>query len=224
MIRYAIIYSLFLGFGIMIGSSIYGAIDPHASSQTTCANATDLGYWRFAFVPLFTACLCVINHAQWRDMRWMLPIAFCGYVVNFFSAQRFPQNPQIANALGALTIGVMGNLHSRLGHGVSAAMVMPAIFVQVPSGLAAGGSLISGIAGADQIVANSPVLAAAANVTAIPDGSQVGQQTGDVQSVIFNVGASMIRVAVGLTVGLFVSSVVVYPLPKRTKRSGLFSF
>ena len=210
----------------MIGSSIYGAIDPRASSQTTCAEAAGLGWWRLAFVPAFTTCLAVVNHARGRDLPPMLVIAWCGYLVNTFSARRFPRSPQIANALGALTIGVLGNLHSRVGRGVSAAVVMPAIFVQVPSGLAAGGSLISGIAGADQIVANAsaPAGAAAGNVTAIPDGSQGGRQAGDVQSVIFNVGASMIRVAVGLTVGLFVSSVVVYPFPKSKKRSGLFTF
>lgn len=35
---YAIIYSLFLGFGITIGTAIYGLLDSNATSATTCAN------------------------------------------------------------------------------------------------------------------------------------------------------------------------------------------
>lgn len=42
--------------------------------------------------------------------------------------------------------------HTRkVGYGMAAAAMLPAIFVQVPSGLAVSGSLISGIAAANQI-------------------------------------------------------------------------
>jgi hypothetical protein len=81
----------------------------------------------------------------------MLVIAFVGYVVNFFSAKKFPSSAQISNTLGALAVGVLGNLYSRVRHGVAAAALLPAIFVQVPSGLAASGSLLAGISSADQI-------------------------------------------------------------------------
>jgi hypothetical protein len=44
----------------------------------------------------------------------------------------------------------------------------------------------------------------------------------DLNSVVLNVGYSMIQIAIGITVGLFLSAIIVYPLGKR--RSGLFSF
>ena len=44
----------------------------------------------------------------------------------------------------------------------------------------------------------------------------------DLNTIVFNVGFSMIQVAIGITVGLFLSALIVYPLGKR--RSGLFSF
>ena len=51
---YAIIYSLFLGFGITIGTAIYGLIDPkRATSATQCQN-TMHQYLPFIFVPPFT--------------------------------------------------------------------------------------------------------------------------------------------------------------------------
>ncbi len=141
----------------------------------------------------------------------MLFISLVGYVVNFFSARRFQGNVQIANTLGAFIIGVLGNLYSRLRHGVAAAALLPAIFVQVPSGLAASGSLVSGVTSADQITTNST-----GNTTVS------GATNGNINSMVFNVGYSMIQVAIGITVGLFLSALVVYPFGKR--RSGLFSF
>ena len=142
----------------------------------------------------------------------MLIIAFAGYVVNFFSARRFSSNAQIANTLGAFAVGVLGNLYSRLQHGVAAAALLPAIFVQVPSGLAASGSLVSGVTSANQITRTVN------GTTTVSNGTDIS----NINSMVFNVGYSMIQVAIGITVGLFLSALVIYPFGKR--RSGLFSF
>lgn len=136
----------------------------------------------------------------------MIAIAMAGYVVNFFSSQRFASQPQVSNSLGAFTIGVLGNLYSRVGHGLAFAAMLPAIFVQVPSGLAAQGSLVSGIQNADSLVSNRTT-------------TGTGQYN---NSVVLDVGFSMIQVAIGISVGLFAAALVVYPFGK--KRSGLFSF
>ncbi|KAI4085937.1 MAG: hypothetical protein LQ344_007998 [Seirophora lacunosa] len=212
---YAIIYSLFLGYGITIGTSFYGGIDSRATSKVTC-NTTTPTWFSFIFVPPFTLCLIIINQGKWKQTPAMLVIAFAGYVVNYFSAKRFASNAQIANTLGALAVGVMGNLYSRVHHGVAAVALLPAIFVQVPSGLAASGSLVSGVTSADQITNGTGV----EGITTVSNGTQGAQVA--VNSMVFNVGYSMIQVAIGITVGLFLSALVVYPLGKR--RSGLFSF
>ena len=230
---YAIIYSLFLGFGITIGTSIYGVMDKNASSEYTCPPNPMGGEYisRFPFVPLFTLCLIMINQAKWKQTPVMIVIAFAGYIVNFFSAKRFASNIQIANALGAFAIGVMGNLYSRLVHGLAAAAILPAIFVQVPSGLAASGSLVSGIQSADSITQNgSGVIgngtqgfADASNSSSpSPNGGGGSSNSGPYGSVVFDIGYGMVQVAIGITVGLFLAALVVYPLGKR--RSGLFSF
>ncbi|RAL61033.1 hypothetical protein DID88_010129 [Monilinia fructigena] len=171
---YAIIYSLFLGYGITIGTAVYGLMDSNATS----------------------------------------------YIVNFFSAKRFPSSAQISNTLGALAVGVLGNLYSRVRHGVAAAALLPAIFVQVPSGLAASGSLLAGLSTADSIT-NSTTYA---NGTAKVNGTSTVtvSSSEDLNTIVFNVGYSMIQVAIGITVGLFLSALIVYPFGKR--RSGLFSF
>ncbi|KAL8670310.1 MAG: hypothetical protein Q9168_005141 [Polycauliona sp. 1 TL-2023] len=214
---YAIIYSLFLGYGITIGTSFYGGIDSHAISETSCRSPPP-SWFPYIFVPPFTLCLIIINQGKWKQMPAMLVIAYVGYIVNHFSALRFASNAQIANTLGALAVGVLGNLYSRLRHGVAAAALLPAIFVQVPSGLAAGGSLVSGVTSANQITRNGA--GGDGGVTTISNATQAASVT--VNSMVFNVGYSMIQVAIGITVGLFLSALVVYPLGKR--RSGLFSF
>ena len=216
---YAIIYSLFLGYGITVGTSFYGGIDNNATSDISCRTAMPI-WWKFIFVPPFTLCIIVINQAKWRQAPVMLGIAFTGYIVNYFSALRFATNVQVANTLGALAIGVLGNLYSRLRHGLAAAALIPAIYVQVPSGLAASGSLVSGITSANQITKKT------VNGTSLANGtttvSSANSMDGNVNSMVFNVSYSMVQVAIGITVGLFLSALVVYPLGKR--RSGLFSF
>lgn len=134
-------------------------------------------------------------------------------MVNYFSGLRFSAAPQVANTLGALTVGVLANLYSRVRHGVAAATLIPAIFTQVPGGLASTGGLLSGLTTANKIT----------NSTHSVNGtSSVTYDSTEMNSVVFNVAASMIQIAIGIAVGLFLSSLIIYPLGKR--RSGLFSF
>lgn len=106
----------------------------------------------------------------------------------------------------------MGNMYSRLWHGHAATAILPGIFVLVPSGLAATGSLISGVQSADEIRQS-------VGHGGGSSGPGAGLQSG---TSVFSLGFGMIQVAIGITVGLFISALVVYPYGKA--RSGLFSF
>lgn len=220
-IVYAIIYTLFLGFGITIGTAIYGLLDSNATTATTCSNPIN-AYWTWFFVPAFALCLAVVNQAKWKQTPVMIVIAFSGFIVNFYSAKRFPSSPQISNTLGALAVGILGNAYSRIYHGVAVIALLPAIFVQVPSGLAASGSLIQGLSTAENLSSNST----STNGTSIIGGtSQVAVTSAtNTNSIVFDVGYNMIQVAIGITVGLFLSALIVYPFGKKRSRSGLFSF
>lgn len=212
---YAIIYSFFLGFGITVGTTIYGGINANAISDVTC-KGTMPAWYPFMFVPPFTLCLIIINQGKWKDMPVMILVAL-GYVINQFAAKRFPTNVQIANTFGALAVGIVGNTYSRLRHGLAVATLLPAILVQVPSGLAAGGSLISGVTSANQIT-NQTVN----GTTTVKNGTQAGTPGLDVNAAVFNMGYSMIQVTIAITIGLFLSALAIYPFGKR--RSALFSF
>jgi uncharacterized membrane protein YjjP (DUF1212 family) len=306
---YAIIYSLFLGFGITIGTVLFGLLTKSATSATTCQNPMRSDYY-YLFVLAFTLCLLVINQAKWKQAPAMLVISLAGYATNYHTSKYFQGNAQVSNTLGALAIGILANLHARLGryvdnwcldvwehslrppyrrakkrvsrrypgfwrwtwanlnplspdflkwgtgsgrgendtdtwaqssrpvrptlgsrllsddsiheprtrkvgYGLAAAAMLPAIFVQVPSGLSVSGSLISGITSADQITRNGTGVTTVANATMAGAG-------GGVNNVAFTVGFSVVQVAIGITVGLFLAALAVYPVGKR--RSGLFSF
>ncbi|PNY25291.1 Pheromone-regulated membrane protein 10 [Tolypocladium capitatum] len=263
---YAVIYTLFLGYGITIGASLYGMMDNHATSEVHCQQPLDSA-WYLLFVPGFTLCLCIINQAKWRQMPVMTAMAMAGFCVTSYTSKVFEGNNQISNMLGALAVGILANLYSRLGrhaeslwldvvewwelrmrprftrrkrptsntwslpstsdpesrpvspekpHGqprkvgysLAAAAMLPAIFVQVPSGLAAGGSLLAGINSANALTGNNT-----------SDGAKA---MGNLDGTAFTVLFSVIQVAIGISVGLFLSALIVYPLGKR--RSGLFSF
>ncbi|EHY55136.1 pheromone-regulated protein prm10 [Exophiala dermatitidis] len=232
---YAIIYSLFLGFGILIGTVIMGLIYPGAQSDVTCempwwwnssSTSYQLIYARFIWVPIFAVCLAVINQAKWHQVPVMTLIAFCGHQATYWISTRSANNIQVANAIGAFVIGTMANLYSRFFHGLAAAAMLPAIFVQVPSGLAASGSLVAGVTSANQITGNST--SSGNSVSVINNGTagfldaQDGAGVTVYSGTIFNVGYGMVQLAIGISVGLYLSALVVYPIGKR--RSGIFSF
>jgi uncharacterized membrane protein YjjP (DUF1212 family) len=276
---YAIIYSLFLGFGITIGTVLFGLMYKDATSATSC-KAPMSSHWYYFFVLGFSICLMIINQAKLKQMPSMAVIALIGYVVSYHSSQYFKGNAQVNNTLGAFAIGVSANLHARfgryvenwsydvwentlrprfvrikkrwlrnnhgrhtgintqrskeagpslsrsssvasaayipyqrkIGYGLAAAAMLPAIFVQVPSGLSVSGSLVSGITSADQITRNTT-----GTTTINPTDT-----SSTINTVALNVGYSVIQVAIGITVGLFLAALLVYPFGKR--RSGLFSF
>ncbi|KAK4144451.1 uncharacterized protein C8A04DRAFT_11557 [Dichotomopilus funicola] len=313
---YALIYTLFLGYGFTIGSVIYGYMDSNAVSAVHCSVGEDWYTQRppenyyLLFVLPFTLCLCAINQAKWKQVPVQVFISLAGFCVNNFSARFFKGNGIVSSSLGALTIGVLANLYSRLGryaqnwlldvweyhfeprlvrlvgkhprhhhspyyncppvgvdsdetlahkkerdpelgtvntptapssptattappssiglsrrarqigYGLAAAAMLPAIFVQVPSGLAASGSLLSGVTSADQIVRNETILTNGTVVNGTM--STTTTQSADLNNSAFNVLFSVIQVAINISVGLSLSALLVYPFGKR--RSGLFSF
>lgn len=210
---YGIIFTLFLAFGITIGITIYGAIDSNATSDTQCATTWPF-WWQIIFVPAFTLVYILINQGKWKKTPVMIVVALAGWVVNYFSAQAFSANAQIAQALGALTVGLLANTYSRLGLGLAVSIMYPALYLQVPGSLAAGGSLISGLQSADDLTRGSGSGSATTGQPASRSNN----------TAILNAGYAMVEIGIGITVGLSVSVLMVYPFRKKKGKSGLFSF
>lgn len=187
---------------------MYGLIDRNATSSTKCPSELNPLY-RILFVPAFAAFIAMVNQAHWKQLPIQVFIAGAGYVVSFFVNTRAGAS-EVTSSIGAFAIGICGNIYSRVGHGLAFAAMLPGIFVTVPSGVAIEGSLVSGITSADEIIAN----ATHGNETTVTDTNS--------SSSVLMVGFTVIELSVGITVGLFIAAVVVYPFGK--KRSGLFTF
>lgn len=201
---YAIIYSLFLGFGITLGAALYGWVDSNATDAAVCPADHSLDdKWRILFVPLFSLSLGLINQARWRQTPVMILISSIAYIGTYFAGKHFSNVTEFTAAIGAFIIGILGNMYSRIGKGMAVAAMLPAIFVQVPSGIASKGSLLAGVDTANKIT----------------NSSSANQVSSDISSLSF--GATMVEVSIGISVGLFAAAIVVYPFGKR--RTGLFT-
>lgn len=201
---YAIIYSLFLGFGITLGAALYGWVDSNATDAAQCLSDHSIDdKWRILFVPLFSLCLGLINQARWRQTPIMIVILSVAYVGTYFAGKHFANVTEFTASIGAFIIGILGNMYSRVGKGMAVAAMLPAIFVQVPSGIASKSTLLAGVNTANKIT----------------NSSSSSTDTTDISSLAF--GATMVEVSIGISVGLFAAALVVYPFGKR--RTSLFT-
>ena len=207
---YTIIYSLFLGYGVTIGTTIYGLIDGNATTEQTCHNAAapygNKYTQHFPFVAAFCLLAGLVNQARLRQTPIMMVFGLAGYVTNYFCTDSLGSSTGLANTVGAFTLGTVGNLYSRIWHGHAATAIIPGIFTIVSSGLAATGAIISGLAYS----------------TAIKNGTVGELNVNGSNNSLTGLGLGMVEVAIGVSVGLFISNVVVYPYGKQ--RSGLFNF
>ncbi|KAJ5745633.1 hypothetical protein N7520_010815 [Penicillium odoratum] len=205
---FTIIYSLFLGYGVTVGTTIYGLMDTNATRQETCSATSEWGneyIQHFPFVAIYCLFAALLNQAKAKQLPVTILLGVCGYVTNYFSTKKLGSN-QVANTVGAFTIGLLANLYSRLWHGHAAAAIIPGIFTLVPSGLASSGSIISGLEYAEEV----------ANGTAATTTSSSTNE-----SSLTSLGYGMIQTAIGISVGLFVAALIVYPHGK--KRTAIFS-
>ena len=204
---YAVIYSLFLGFGITLGAALYGWVDHNATSQNSCqaGHAMD-DKFRILFVPMFALMLGLINQAKFRQLPIMIVIASTGYVGTYFAGKHFSKVTEFTACIGAFIVGILGNLYSRIWKGMAVSAMLPAIFVQVPSGIASKSTLISGLQQADTITNKN---------------GTTTTTTSDSETSSLSFGATMVEVSIGISVGLFAAALVVYPFGK--KRTGLFT-
>lgn len=140
-----------VGYGITVGTALYGAMDSNATSATTCQNPLN-SYWNFLFVPLYIFFVSFTVQAKYKQMPTMIFIALVGYIVNFYANMKFTASAPIAYTFGAFAVGVLANLYSRLRHGVAAAVLLPAVYVQVPGSLASSGAITSALTTASSLI------------------------------------------------------------------------
>jgi len=205
-------YSLFLGFGLAIGAELYERMLGRTIVGPTdyvCVKSHDPTgpwwqqtpslWWAFLTVPMYSLFLSMRLMAPWwrKEMFLLIAIASIGWVTNHFVSIKFPNQSDISAAVGAFAVGFLSNIYGRFFDGNTFVVMITGILFQVPSGLGSGGLLNY--------------------VSDQTSGSSLSYLSG------FQTALQLISVAIGLTVGLGISLVVVHPVLSRRRASGLFS-
>ncbi|KAK4686118.1 hypothetical protein P7C73_g4009, partial [Tremellales sp. Uapishka_1] len=254
---YSIIYSLFLGFGITIGSDLFYVVDRVARRNSNIAlaaannvlnihgtfmpdlqNATFAAFngsftfsnettnqinanlnkgsiicvrdvvwpwyrqsmpqvYLFALVPVFSTLLCLWNMQPIRSKQLpvMVFISCIGFLTNTLGNKYIFNRSDVVSAIGAFVVGVLGNVYSRLFGGTAFTSMVTGVLFLVPSGISAAGGLA---------MSNNA-------------------KEGDSYSQGLVIGFRMVQVAIGITVGLFGSGLLIYSFGRK-KGAALFAF
>ncbi|KAI7898259.1 uncharacterized protein BX663DRAFT_525723 [Cokeromyces recurvatus] len=205
-IVYTIIYSFLLGYGIEMGSEIFATINPESISAqgeaqacvdaikaTTCVTIIPQAYY-FLTVPLFAVAYCIYLRA--RLPRWpiMIIVASSGFVANWALACHANAPSQVLQVVPAFVVGLLGNLLTKITGKMSLDAVIVGVFYLVPGSL--------GLKAALGFFDNS-------------GASEYANQGA-------GFALSMIETSIGISVGLFISTLIVYP--KGTQHTPLMSF
>ncbi|KAF7352665.1 Pheromone-regulated membrane protein 10 [Mycena venus] len=218
---YALIYTLFLGFGLQIGSDFYLLLDSTARrklvdlaatlstvatlSGTWAADNDTLnsgipanGTWTFLHFPephtadIIEGCYrprafqVVAPAVPGLELPVMVVISCCSYATNKVANHYIFNRSDVVSAIGAFTIGLLGNIYSRKMGGTAFTSMVTGVLFLVPSGLSQAGGITANGNGID-------------------------------------IGGAMIAVTIGITVGLFMSQALVYMFGTR-KNAAVFSF
>lgn len=97
------------------------------------------------------------------------------------------------------------------GYALAAAAMVPAMIVQVPSGLSAVGAVLTGLTAADAIVRNET------------SNADTGAPLGEVQTIGLPVILNVVQIGIAIGFGLTVACLLMYPASSR-KRSGIMAW
>ncbi|KAI9271400.1 hypothetical protein BY458DRAFT_571457 [Sporodiniella umbellata] len=203
---YAIVYSFLLGYGTEMGSQLYGIIDHESVSKqglakacqqanlaTTCQTTVSKWFY-FLTVPLFAISYCIFLRA--RPQRWpvMILVASLGFLTTHALACYVMAPSRVLQVVPAFVVGLIGNILSKTTGHMSLDAVILGVFYMVPGSLGLKAAL----------------------------GFFVKNGQGEFANQGAAFALSMIETAIGISVGLFVATLIVYP--KGTQRTPLMSF
>ncbi|KNE89845.1 hypothetical protein PSTG_16705 [Puccinia striiformis f. sp. tritici PST-78] len=198
---WAIIYALSLGLGISGGAefwTLFSGKPVQVSVDGTCGISHNPDKWYRATMPLRSTFLVMPAYALFlalsqnarlktKEIFAMVLLASGGFGANRIAALAFPDRSDISAAFGSFIVGFLASIYGRLFQGTSFIIALVPILYQVPSGLGHGGLLYF------------------ANTSDSPHSFTSG----------FQVGQQLLEVCLGLVIGLFVATVLVYPMGNR---------
>ncbi|KAG0745299.1 hypothetical protein G6F33_005059 [Rhizopus arrhizus] len=198
---YAVIYSFLLGYGVSLGSSLYLAIDKNATtdiseqcklaSSVSTCIASESQWFNFFLVPLFGIAFCLYLKAKFPRWPIMLAFASSSYIINYALSCWAHAPSQILQIAPAFCVALVGNIISKFTGMMTFDAVLLGIFYLLPSGLGVKAAL------------------------------GLFSKTNETGSEGAGFALVMIETSIGITLGLFLATLLVYP--KGSQRTPLMS-
>ncbi|KAI8137426.1 hypothetical protein BJV82DRAFT_525347 [Fennellomyces sp. T-0311] len=180
---YALIYALFIGYGLEIGTSIYDAVDPSSSPTDFDTCISTMPHWlyivMFPFVAISMATTLGATMDQWPSMICCSAIGFGTTMIT----SKVITNYQIVGTISAFSVGLFGNLYLKVTGDLALVPLSCGIVLLVPGSV--------GIQGAYYLIRQ------------------------DDQGTSFAI--QMVVASLGIAVGLFTATLLVYPKGKRQR-------
>ncbi|KAI8378014.1 uncharacterized protein BYT42DRAFT_546603 [Radiomyces spectabilis] len=194
-----LVYSLLLGFGLAIGSSVHEFLWPSLifkSSESVCTAGLS-AYYHILLVPLFAAANIVILCGHPRKFPIMLILAILAHSVQYISLESLVTYRHLATVLASFVVGFSANIYARLCSTVGFVDMIAGLLFLVPGSVGVTSSLGS----FGQMLTTGNTIA---EVFVIAHAGQ--------QGIVF--AAHMLVITVSISLGLVLAAVAIYPLRK----------
>ncbi|ORX91252.1 DUF1212-domain-containing protein [Basidiobolus meristosporus CBS 931.73] len=182
---YSLVVAFMLGFGLSFGSQLWRALDSDTSDGMECLPPLS-EHWRLVLLPILSTFYSITLQAHPRQWPLMVALSAIAFNISRYSSQIL--EPTASAAFSSFSLGLIGNIYSRITHEPGFSATLCGIMLLVPGSI---------------------------GVRAVyeafdPDGNGMG------------LAFEMIVIALSISVGLFVSTLLVYPTGKR--RTALLTF
>ena len=177
-------------------------MDTNATSQDICSDTMPV-YFPYIFLLPLVICITILSQGRWQQLPVVATVTISGYAVTTILRNKLVT--ELANLAGAFVLGCLVNMYSTVTRRSAAEILLAGLFVQVPSGLAAHGSMV-------QSVTKSKIMT---QITLNGTAQMTVSATGVDSIIDVTVPVSMARVAIMLALGLRLSSWVSYLLGQR---------
>lgn len=159
----------------------------------------------FFIVPLFSTLSSLANLQPFRSRQLpvMVIISCCSYASNKIANHYIFNRSDVVSAIGAFTVGLLGNIYSRRMGGTAFTSMVTGVLFLVP------------VSDLNCDFRNHSIRLCKSGL------SQAGGITANGNGI--DIGGAMIAVTIGITVGLFMSQALVYTFGSR-KNAAVFSF
>lgn len=139
---YAMMYVLFLAFGIGYGCSIWRLAHPGVEIDVlTACQGSISPWWTFLMLPICTVAFGVVYGASLNQWLPMIGDSAVGYAVYFFVAKYAGSSSVITPSAGAFALGLFGNIYSRVTKRLAFVPLMGGTIILVPGSIGVKGAV-----------------------------------------------------------------------------------